>query len=370
MFNIEMLPAENGDSLLVSYGERDDAHYVLIDGGPCYDYRNRQFLERDVLDNRLQTLIDAGDALELLVMTHIDADHIEGILKLLSCEPLDLRIDDVWYNAWRHLSPQPEDLLGPVQGEMLSALIQERNLPWNVAFDGGAVMVHPDQPLPSVTLPGGLTLTLLSPTPDRLADLRKTWASRVRKAGLDPDSPDEALERLKRTPLRPDDLLGEPRPDVDELAAEAFHCDRSAANGSSIAFLAEFEGKRCLFAGDAHPPVLEASVRRLLDGNGASRLQLDVFKVPHHGSNHNLSPELLDLVACDQYLISTSGRYFSHPARETIARIIDRGGDNPTLCFNYRSHANEVWDDVVLKEQHGYRTRYQNGQDQGLLIEL
>jgi hypothetical protein len=253
---------------------------------------------------------------------------------------------------------------------MLSALIQERNLPWNVAFDGEAVMVRPDQVLPSITLPGGLKLTLLSPTPDRLADLRKTWASSVRRSGLDPDSPDEALERLKRTPLRPDDLLGEPKPDVHELAAEPFHSDSSAANGSSIAFLAEFEDRRCLFAGDAHPPVLEASVRRLLNSDGGARLQLDVFKVPHHGSSHNLSPELLDMVACDQYLISTSGRYFSHPARETIARIIDRGGDNPTLCFNYRSHANEIWDDFGLKGEHGYQTRYPNGQGQALLIEL
>ena len=116
MFRIEMLPAGHGDSLLVSYGEPDSPHYMLIDGGPYYAYRNRRFVERKTLSARVKRLVDVGGRLELLVITHVDADHIEAPVRLLGSRPAGLDIQDVWFNAWKHLAPSPEDLLGPVQG--------------------------------------------------------------------------------------------------------------------------------------------------------------------------------------------------------------------------------------------------------------
>jgi hypothetical protein len=218
MFKIEMLPAGHGDSLLVSYGEPDSPHYVLIDGGPYYAYRNKRFVERKTLSARVKRLVDIGGRLELLVITHVDADHIEAVVRLLGNRPSGLDIQDVWFNAWKHLAPSPEDLLGPVEGEMLSALIQREGLPWNVSFGCEAVAVKPGEVSPPVTLPGGLQLTLLSPTPVELAGLRGTWEEALCKEGLDPDSPEEALARLKESRLKPDDYLGEQRPDVDMLS--------------------------------------------------------------------------------------------------------------------------------------------------------
>jgi beta-lactamase superfamily II metal-dependent hydrolase len=365
-----MLPAGHGDSLLVSYGEPGSPHYVLIDGGPYYAYRNKQFVERNTLSARVKRLVDVGGRLELMVITHVDADHIEAAVRLLGNRPSGLDIQDVWFNAWKHLTPSPDDLLGPVQGEMLSALIQREGSPWNAAFGSQAIAVKSGEVSPPVTLPGGLQLTLLSPTPVELAALRGTWEEELRKEGLDPDSPEEALARLMESRLKPDDLLGEQRPDVDMLAEEPFESDDSPTNGSSIAFIAEFEGKRCLFAGDAHPSVLEASVRTLLDEQGESRLHLDAFKISHHGSKGNLSPDLLELLACERYLISTNGSYFDHPDEEAIARIVAHGDGGPVLCFNYRSEKNAVWDDAVLKGEYGYRTIYPDEEHQGLIIEL
>jgi hypothetical protein len=72
--------------------------------------------------------------------------------------------------------------------------------------------------------------------------------------------------------LRPDDiddLLGERPLDVDALAEASFEGDSSPANETTIAFIAEFEEKRRLFAGTAHPTVLEVSIRQWLrDQNG------------------------------------------------------------------------------------------------------
>jgi hypothetical protein len=251
---------------------------------------------------------------------------------------------------------------------MLSALIQRKELPWNRAFGGAAVALKPQTPLPVVELPGGLRLTLLSPTAAGLADLSVEWARVLLKEGLDPDSPDEALERLKASRLRPDDLLGAEEIDVASLAARPFNSDDGLPNGSSIAFLAEYEGKRCLFAGDAHAPVLQDSIETLLRQEDAARLRLDTFKISHHGSKNNLSAGLLNLLRCKRYLVSTNGAIFHHPDREAIARIIARGGE-PVLCFNYRSEESAVWDDAELREEHGYVTAY-GDEEGGLVIEL
>ena len=98
------------------------------------------------------------------MVTHVDADHIAGVLDLLADEALGFSARDVWFNGYRHLPDEHPATLGPVQGERLTGLLLRRRLPWNAAFEGSAVMVPDQGPLPRVALPGGLVLTLLSPT--------------------------------------------------------------------------------------------------------------------------------------------------------------------------------------------------------------
>jgi beta-lactamase superfamily II metal-dependent hydrolase len=374
MFRIEMLPAAHGDCLLLTYGEPGDLHHVLIDGGPYYRYQNKKIVKQTTLLKRLQQLVDAGGSLEALVITHIDADHIEGIVKLLGQKLAGLEIQHVWFNNWDHLLEKPT-VLNPLEGEMLSALIKTeqirtKRLSWNGAFGGKAVAVQPGGGLPEKILEGGLRLTLLSPTHAKLAELANVWEKELRKEGLDPDCPDEALERLKKNKrLKPAVLAEAELPDVETLAEEPFECDTSEPNGSSIAFIAEYGGKRCLFAGDAHPTVLESSIRRLPAAQRKPRLKLDAFKVPHHASKANVSSDLLELLNCQHYLISTNGDYFAHPDREAIARIIVHGGDQPVLHFNYCSPENGIWANESLKDTFGYQTKY--GQKElGLIVDL
>jgi hypothetical protein len=61
---------------------------------------------------------------------------------------------------------------------------------------------------------------------------------------------------------------------------------------------------------------------------------VDLCKVPHHGSAHNVSPALIQALDCRHWLISTNGERFRHPSRRAIARIVAarRGA---TLWFNY-----------------------------------
>ena len=72
IFRIELLPARHGDCLLLEYGDAARPHRVLIDGGPIGAY--------GALSQRLAALPDDERELELLVITHVDGDHIEGCL--------------------------------------------------------------------------------------------------------------------------------------------------------------------------------------------------------------------------------------------------------------------------------------------------
>jgi beta-lactamase superfamily II metal-dependent hydrolase len=358
VFRVEMLPAEQGDALWIEYGSGSRPHRVLIDAG----VRGTA----DVVKARAATLTQAERRFDLLVVTHVDSDHIGGIPQLLADRSLGLHFDDVWFNAWRHL-PKVGDLLGPVEGEIVSAELDRNGSPWNAAFDGRPVYVPGRGRLPRTTLRGGMTLTLLSPTPAGLEKLRPEWEATVRAAGLDPGSPDAALAEAARRRGVPD-LLGDVI-DVDALASSKLVADRAAPNGSTIAFLAEFEGTSCVFTGDAHPDVLREGLERLCSERKAERLRVDALKVPHHGSKHNVSTDVVDLLDTSRFLFSSNGRQTNHPDPEGVARTIARS-DAPTLYFNYRTDRTDPWDDPRLMARYRYGAVYPEGETVGLAVEL
>lgn len=365
MFTIEMLPASHGDCLWIEYGTAKAPRRVLIDGGPAYSYA--ALAER--LQSRLGHLPQKDRRFELLVITHVDSDHIGGILEFLLENPLGIKVDDVWFNAWQHLPDVATDKLGPVQGEQVSALITARKLPWNKAFGERAVVVPDTGELPSVSLKGGLKLTLLSPTVKELARFRPTWNSTVKKAGLVAGSAEDALKRLREKGHDlPPDALGEKRPDPRTLVLQRFTKDTSPANGSSIAMLAEYKGKSCLLTGDALADVVSGSVARLVKERGDERLTIDALKLSHHGGSKNTSSQMLEGLGCKMILLSTDGARFGHPDPQSVARAIMAGGKGISLHFNYRSQYNEIWDDRMLKREFGYETIFPENGSEGLVV--
>jgi beta-lactamase superfamily II metal-dependent hydrolase len=148
---------------------------------------------------------------------------------------------------------------------------------------------------------------------------------------------------------------------VAALLEAPFVEDNSAANGSSIAFLLEYKDRRrILFTGDAHPSTLVESMSHLRP----EQLRLDAFKLPHHGSRGSVSADLVGMVTCDAFVFSSNGERFSHPHPEVVARVIEHGAGEPTLCFNYRTKFTTPWSD------HWRRTAYPDGDHGGLVLEL
>jgi len=381
MFTIEMLPANEGDALWLEYGEDGGrAHRVLIDCGRKKAYR--------AVGARLEAAAQAGTELDfdLFVLTHVDADHIEGAVPLLGDSRFEpTRVSDVWFNGWRHHLGEkvaPADALGARQGEYFAGLIRDRGFAWNAEFCHRPVVVPADGPLPSATLAGGMRLTLLSPTWPGLDAMREKWEVQLRDKPpghpdhIEPGDWKKALEVLDTKPALQPDALGDDWLDswdpanFSQYAAARYTEDTKEPNGSSIAMLAEFEGKSALLTGDSFPSVLEQSLRRLMTERGiAGRLEVDAVKLPHHGSQNNISPQLIQMVRCSRWLVSTDGARHGHPHPNAIARVIDGAGGQPTLFFNHLNDESAVWDDQNLRTDHGYLTQY-GPREGGLLVNL
>jgi beta-lactamase superfamily II metal-dependent hydrolase len=351
MLRIDMLPAGHGDALVVEYGPSSSkVHRLLVDAGTIHSW--------DAVRARLASM--PNERYEAFVITHVDEDHIGGALQLLGDPTLRARIRDVWFNGYTHVKAGSK-VLGPVDGERLTRMIRDGGYLWNQAFEpvkangvGAPVVVPtavPTDALPSVRLPGGAVLHMLSPTGPKLKAMEEVWkdvvsgtkgtdgANLVAGEGTDlvPVRPPRRHRKIPpfATPLTPKELK--------RLAKTKPGPDRSEANGSSIAFLLEYDRKRILLGADAHADVLESSLRRFGEQVGEERVRIHLAKLSHHGSAANLTEGLVDAMDCGKYLLSSNGENFGHPDDAAIARVILHSKRAPTFYANFRSDRTLPW---------------------------
>lgn len=360
MLELRLLPARQGDAIWVRWGEHDLSHQMIVDMGTA--------AVGEAIRRRLSALEPSERKFELLVVSHIDADHIGGVLTCLvdsSNQKLNgLQIEDVWFNGLDHLEkPRPRTLeeMGGVQGERLSDWLKIR--PWNSAFGGGPVCREGVPP--TRNLAGGMKLTVLGPTPDRLAALAPVWRAELvlalrkqqeRTAGTG------TLEAMGSTPAKP--RLSTKR-DLHNLASKVTGSDLSKPNGASITLLLEFGEHRVLLAADAYANDVVAGIRSLHLG---APMRLDALKLPHHGSRENTTKELIESVDCTDFLFSTDGTQFGHPHAEAVACVIEASIRRPAgLGFNSRSKFTAWWEDQDWAKSFDYTATYGTSED-GLVM--
>jgi hypothetical protein len=361
--SIEIFPAQEGDSFLILCGENKKMN-ILIDGGMVSTYRNH-------IRPRLLELAAKGEALDLLIVTHIDADHIAGILEFIkengnANNPQIIPVKEIWHNSYRHIQframghkqvfPPEEEILRSLirrgfskagerleqfisaeQGSSLASLILKGKFPWNKAFNGQAILGDGS---PSYDLASDIRIKILSPYKSELEALERYWFDKLNNmrygfkfAGN--EIFDDAFEFLllqeRGRPTKTRKIakdLG-----ILNLANGSFFEDSSVTNRSSIAIVIEHMGLRLLFLGDAAPSVIKQSLKIL--GYGNDRNVFTVVKVAHHGSEFNTDLELLELTKASNYIISSNGAH-GHPDLKTIARILVGNKMNrKKLLFNY-----------------------------------
>ena len=94
--------------------------------------------------------------------------------------------------------------------------------------------------------------------------------------------------------------------------------------------LAECRNKIILFTGDGSAD----DIMEVLSKNAMFDIQgtyhADVLKVPHHGSDRNVSSEFFNKVNADYYVISANGRD-DNPSIDTLRWIIESGNETKKL---------------------------------------
>ncbi|MEZ4685510.1 MAG: MBL fold metallo-hydrolase [Bacteroidia bacterium] len=314
------LPANSGDALVLQFkGDDGKNHFIWVDGGLVKSYEQTRMV--------MEAITGHDEDIDLLVVTHVDQDHIGGILAFAADpEAPHERVKRYWFNASRNLAqffntrhhpdrelaiPQ-QGLRSIDQGIKLESFLQKENK-WH------------SEPVMRFSMANlhGLDVYVLGPDEEDLRQLAERWSDEMQ---------DNARDRSID--------WGEPkRESLEALAQKPFEEDDSRPNASSIVLALEYEGFRILLPGDAHPSDLVASLGAL-GYSKESPVVLDAFKLSHHGSKASLSPELLDLIDCKNYLISTDGSRHGLPHREALARIIMHPRNRQrgtTFYFNYNN---------------------------------
>jgi len=361
MLKLKMYPAKNGDSFLVY---ASGAH-ILIDAGYASTFN-------DYVRDDLQQLASAGDALDLLICTHIDKDHIGGLLTFLSSNgPRGARsiveVKEVWHNSLRSLPsspgapdnssdrqlleaiqrrgfllpPAPGPAVNPIsakQGSSLARLLKEQGYLWNSS--DGTTCITSERP--THTLPNGVQVQLIGPPVARLEELRSWWLAQMRKLSYRGGAAVDALVEDAYEMLCAS--AREPMPATvktisaggSKRLAELYVPDVSPTNGSSIAAVVVAGEKRLLLLGDAWAQDIVAELKRIHRGNALH--MFGAIKVSHHGSLHNTSVDLLSFIDAPIFLVSSNGSAHNHPDFEVLAEIVDRPATfERTIYFNYET---------------------------------
>lgn len=315
---VKVLPAYNGDSILITLDTAEGMKNLLLDGGT-----GRSIF---MLAKELKRLKEVGQAIDLLVVTHIDDDHIAGIIKLFNSKDTGSDIvKKVWFNSGARLA----DFFATAATDGLKT----REV--TMASEGLAISVKQGNTLESQLIKTGIwdgeviynelepfnffgaAISVLSPSKSDLSRLHANWAT-------------ENQECKQITAYQSDYNKTISQLVTCELPAE----DAGVTNGSSIALLLEHKGQKTVYLADAHPSTIVASIKKL-GYSYAQPLSVGLVKLAHHGSSRNINKDLLSLIRCDKYIISTNGSKHGLPNKLCLAKIIEAAGPQVMLFFNY-----------------------------------
>lgn len=149
---------------------------------------------------------------------------------------------------------------------------------------------------------------------------------------------------------------------IDEVLTNEFDEDRDVANCSSIAFIFEYKDFRILFLGDSAP----SQIVNALNTRGYSetnKLKLSICKLSHHGSNHNTSDQLLELIDCNNYIISSDWNG-ERPGKQCLSRVVVNIKGNKIFYCNYPHKS--VFSETELAQ---YNIGFEDVDHEGIILE-
>lgn len=352
MLHLVVIQAEFGDCFVLEHRAGNVIRRYLIDGGPD-----------GVLDAHLRPYIDAvmpAGAFEAVVLSHVDSDHIIGLLDLfaeLRAVPPDdkpfVRVKDLWHNSFslsggdaaidRRIAGVFEaagadavampatgsSILGYDEGGRLRQEALALGVPVNAPFPDHVILADTAHVLNLA----GLSVRVVGPSKTSLAALRRAWLEWLRK---------HETAVAARAPL---------------AAAKA---DASIPNLSSVCLLATEKDCSVLLTGDATGDEILANLEAGGLASGREPFHVNVLKMPHHGSDRNVSPAFFTRVTADRYVFSANGRD-GNPDMATLVWLVEalrRDGRSAQLVATNRTESLARLVELYAPGTYGYRLSF------------
>lgn len=258
MLEVYTYNAGKGDCIRIHFAE---SHNIFIDTGvTAFAHEFKRICDE---------IISMGETLDVLILTHVDDDHIGGILANLRQKKYRCPFREVWMNHSGSVTTGDRNLSVRQNNEVYSIFFQQGTVIHSVVRGGKRTVA-------------GAVIEII--WPEELStsrNIRDTTLARRSDYGF-------TLSELAEKPIR-------------------VH-DSSQSNKDSIVFSFAYEGHRLLFTGDAW-------AEDVVKAEGT----YDLVKLPHHGSVRNISDSYPDSIQAHNFLICTDG--VSHPDKQTIAKL-------------------------------------------------
>lgn len=313
---INFLKADHGDAFIVEIKNKDNTDSViLIDGGLPNTFRRY-----------IKPIIQNLETIDLVILTHTDDDHIKGLVSFFESNLfLKIEVKEYWANCHYSILLKSGNQVSFTSANKFDKALSTKEddkakNKWieKLIFDGTQKVI------------GKTNFTILSPQQEQIDLFYSQWKK------------EEKIEETNQISLTRCDQIQ--RGTITDLGKNNFSPSNSInqdyVNASSIAFIMQWYDFKVLFMGDARPEVVVDSLYKL-GYNASNKLKVNYMKVSHHGSINNTSPELLSLIECNHFVISTNGGSgrSRHPDREVIAWILcrkNKGEETTHLYFNYK----------------------------------
>lgn len=284
-FEIESLSQGQADCFLILLeNDLGDECNILIDGN-CEGKNNQSF---HVLVERIAKL----KKLDFIVVTHIDNDHIGGILSLFGRDKDSIpHIEEQLKECIIVYNSIVEGLISYSQAERFEELLHERRIVNSFSHR----YKNPNK-----------MLYYLSIQKRKILKLNERKKNNVYITFLNPD--ENGVKNVIN--------------DYKKYKLNGKNANGKLINENSIAFLIEFQGKKVLFTGDAYFESIKKAIDKLNEEAIPSPIKkIDLIKIPHHGAveyNKELACTSKNM-KCSKFIVTGRREWDEkHPGKDII----------------------------------------------------
>ena len=340
------IPVDNGDCHFIRLIDGEDQYVIMVDCGSFND-SVQAYIESECRKH-----------IDILVVTHIDDDHIKGVITMLNKYKDDdaFQTDRIWFNSYQSTGAEETRKLTPEETKVILRLksdLKHKLKPYTGEISTNQSMTLAETILsvpkyekawnlraittstPVQRLGRWGKISFVSPSPERLKDLMKDYAKWIyehlyRKLGANEkyEGSENIFEILIRYADVNKHILSEGQVSAAETLTESLlrekskpsRLDDSPTNGSSIAFVWKKGRHRILMLGDAWADEVTKGLLKAFS-KGRYPLLFDFVKVSHHASAANTTSTLLDHIDSKDWFISG----YTNSKKEhlkTVSRII------------------------------------------------